>query len=77
MYCKQIRKRKKKCWKRSDWFYHHLSTIKKHKMEQTRTALLIMDMQSSVLGMLPDTTGFISNAAEAIATARKQNMVVI
>lgn len=46
-------------------------------MEQTRTALLIMDMQSSVLGMLPDTTGFISNAAEAIATARKQNMVVI
>ena len=47
-------------------------------MEQTtKTALLIMDMQSAILKNLPDATGFISNVARAIANARKHHLPVI
>lgn len=47
-------------------------------MEQTtHAALLIMDMQSSIVGMLPDGTNFISRVIKAIAGARQKNIPVI
>lgn len=47
-------------------------------MEQTRnTALLVMDMQVGILGMLPDATAIIGNVAKAIAKARANNIPVI
>lgn len=47
-------------------------------MEQiTNSALLVMDMQTSIVDSLPDARGFISNAAKSIATARKRNIPVI
>ncbi|MDB5278927.1 MAG: hypothetical protein JWR61_3882, partial [Ferruginibacter sp.] len=41
-------------------------------MEQNtqNTALLVMDMQVGIVGMLPDTTALLSNVAKAIANAR-------
>jgi nicotinamidase-related amidase len=41
------------------------------------TALFVMDMQSSVLGMLPDSQAFVANVAKAIASARDKKIPVI
>jgi nicotinamidase-related amidase len=41
------------------------------------TALFVMDMQSSVLGMLPDSQAFVANVARAIANARDKKIPVI
>lgn len=47
-------------------------------MEQTtNTALLVMDMQSSIVGMLPDGTNFIFHVAKAVTGARKKNIPLI
>src|SRR5580698_4138136 len=48
-------------------------------MEQNtqNTALLVMDMQTAILGMLPDTKALIDNVAKAIAHARSKNIPVI
>jgi len=47
-------------------------------MEQTQnTALLIMDMQAGILGMLPGAEALLVKAAKAISTARKRNIPVI
>jgi len=48
-------------------------------MEQNtqNTALLVMDTQVGILGMLPDAGTFLSNVAKAIATAREHNIPVI
>jgi nicotinamidase-related amidase len=48
-------------------------------MEQNtqNTALLVMDMQAGILGMLPDATAFIGNVAKAIANARAMKIPVI
>ncbi len=47
-------------------------------MEQTlKKALLVMDMQSSIIANLPDATSFVANVAKAIATAREKNIPVI
>lgn len=46
-------------------------------MEKTKKALLVMDMQSSILGSLPDATLLISNMAQAIKTARENQIPVI
>ena len=48
-------------------------------MEQnnTDTALLVIDMQTGILAMLPDTTQLLENTANAIAHARKNNIPVI
>ena len=46
-------------------------------MEQSTTALLVMDLQTSILGMLPDATSFIANVAKAIEQARKQQIPVL
>ena len=51
-------------------------TIK--KMEQNNnTALLVMDMQTAILSMLPDTTVLINNVMKAIANARNGKIPVI
>ncbi|MDR3714841.1 MAG: cysteine hydrolase [Puia sp.] len=41
------------------------------------TALLVMDMQTAVLGMLPDNSSLVGNVAKAIAGARKNKIPVI
>lgn len=41
------------------------------------TALLVMDMQTAILGSLPDTTALLSNTARALTTARSHNIPVI
>jgi len=47
-------------------------------MEQTQnTALLVMDMQAAIVGMLPDSAGIISNVAKAIANAREKKIPII
>ncbi|MGE8528113.1 MULTISPECIES: cysteine hydrolase family protein [Chryseobacterium] len=46
-------------------------------MEKAKTALLVMDMQSSILSRLADATKLISNTQEAIKTARKRQIPVI
>ena len=48
-------------------------------MEQNtkNTALLVMDMQTGILAMLPDPTALISNVAKAIANARDKKIPVI
>lgn len=48
-------------------------------MEQNtqNTALLIMDMQTAILAMLPDATGLISNVNRAITNARNNNIPVL
>lgn len=48
-------------------------------MEQNieKTAMLVMDMQSSILGNLPDAKGVIENVREAIGKAREKKIPVI
>jgi nicotinamidase-related amidase len=46
-------------------------------MENNRTALLVMDMQSGILSRLPEKAGLIAKVAEAIKNARKNNVMVI
>jgi nicotinamidase-related amidase len=48
-------------------------------MEQStqNTALLVMDMQVAILGMLPDAAGIVSSVAKAITHARSKNIPVI
>lgn len=48
-------------------------------MEQNtkNTALLVMDMQAGILGMLPDASLIIANTARAIANARDKKIPVI
>jgi len=47
-------------------------------MEQTQnTALLVMDMQVGIIGMLPGAEALLVKAAKAIATARERNIPVI
>ncbi|HEY0244741.1 MAG TPA: isochorismatase family cysteine hydrolase [Mucilaginibacter sp.] len=48
-------------------------------MEQNtqNTALLVMDMQVGILGMLPDAAAIIGNVAKAIANARDKKIPVI
>jgi nicotinamidase-related amidase len=47
-------------------------------MKQTiKPALLVMDMQSAIAGMLPDASSIINNVVKAIATARQKNIPVI
>ncbi len=41
------------------------------------TALLVMDMQTAILGMLPSSEAVINNTARAIAKARENNVPVI
>jgi nicotinamidase-related amidase len=41
------------------------------------TALLVMDMQVAIIGMLSDASGIISNVAKAIANARDKNIPII
>src|SRR5882757_8428422 len=44
---------------------------------QQNTALLVMDMQTAILAMLPTTEGIINNVAEAIKKARENDVPVI
>ena len=46
-------------------------------MEKTKTALLVMDMQSSILSNLPDTEQLVLNVKKAIKTARIRQIPVI
>lgn len=47
-------------------------------MEQVQnTALLVMDMQSSILGSLPDSTTIVASVSKAIAHARDKKIPVI
>ena len=47
-------------------------------MENTQnTALLIMDMQAGILGMLPGAESLLGNVAKAITTAREKKVPVI
>nr|WP_315035492.1 isochorismatase family cysteine hydrolase [uncultured Chryseobacterium sp.] len=46
-------------------------------MEKVKTALLVMDMQSSILSMLPDVTQLIANTQKVIKTARNKEIPVI
>ncbi len=47
-------------------------------MEQTQnTALLVIDLQVGIMGMLPDTGALIANTAKAIANAREKKIPVI
>lgn len=47
-------------------------------MEQTeKTALLVMDMQKSILGYIPDPSALLVNVSKAIAVARVQDIPVI
>jgi nicotinamidase-related amidase len=48
-------------------------------MEQNKqnSALLIMDMQSAILGRLPETSALLSNTKQAIASAREKKIPVI
>jgi nicotinamidase-related amidase len=41
------------------------------------SALLVMDMQSAILGRLPETTTLLNNAGKAIAIAREKKVPVI
>jgi nicotinamidase-related amidase len=45
--------------------------------QSQNTALLVMDMQTTILQMLPDGTAFVSNVAKAIANARQKKIPVI
>lgn len=44
---------------------------------QSNTALLVMDMQTAILGMLPSSEAVIQNVSKAIEKARKNNIPVI
>lgn len=46
-------------------------------MEKTKKTLLVMDMQSSIISLLPDSTQLISDTAQAIKTAREKQIPVI
>jgi nicotinamidase-related amidase len=46
-------------------------------MENTKTALLVMDMQSSILSNIPDSQELVSNVKEVIKTARNRQIPVI
>lgn len=48
-------------------------------MEQnvSNTALLVMDVQAGIVGMLPDSNTILDHVAKAIAHARRKNMPVI
>jgi nicotinamidase-related amidase len=48
-------------------------------MEQNtqNTALLVMDMQTGIVGMLPNASAILGNVVKAIAAARKNNIPVI
>jgi len=46
-------------------------------MENKKTALLVMDMQSSILSNVPDTQELVSNVKEAIKIARNRQIPVI
>ncbi|ANI90598.1 isochorismatase [Arachidicoccus ginsenosidimutans] len=46
-------------------------------MEQTNKALLVMDMQLPIVGMLPDSTSILANVTKAIESARQQHIPVI
>lgn len=45
--------------------------------QQSKTALLVMDMQAGIVAMLPDTASILSTTANAIAKARYQKIPVI
>ena len=45
--------------------------------KHTNTALLVMDMQTSILGRLADAAAFTANVAKAIAHARTNNIPVL
>jgi nicotinamidase-related amidase len=47
------------------------------KQNTQESALLVMDMQVGILGMLPDSASIIGNVAKAIAIARDKNIPVI
>jgi nicotinamidase-related amidase len=47
------------------------------ELQNQNTALLVMDMQASILGMHPAANEFIPQVAKAIANARKMQMPVI
>jgi nicotinamidase-related amidase len=53
--------------------------LKKQKMEHNtqNTALLVMDMQTAILAMLPDTKALIENVTKAMAHARSNSIPVI
>ena len=44
---------------------------------QSKTALLVMDMQAGIVAMLPDSTSVLKTTAKAIAKAREQKIPVI
>ncbi|MDH6253624.1 nicotinamidase-related amidase [Chryseobacterium sp. H1D6B] len=46
-------------------------------MEQQKTVLLVMDMQTGILGMLPDASNLLKNTAKAISKARSQKIPII
>lgn len=46
-------------------------------MENTKTALLVMDMQSSILSNIPDSQELVSNVKEVIKAARNRQIPVI
>jgi len=54
----------------------YLETYNTFTMQQN-TALLVMDMQTSILGMLPSSEALINNNVKAIAKARENNVPVI
>src|ERR1700761_149540 len=41
------------------------------------TALLVMDVQAGIVGMLPDATSLLANVNKALTHARKNNIPVI
>ncbi|HEX4852117.1 MAG TPA: isochorismatase family cysteine hydrolase [Puia sp.] len=45
--------------------------------QQTRKALLVMDLQTSILARLGDSSKFVAGVAQAIESARKQNLQII
>ena len=46
-------------------------------MEPIKKALLVMDMQSSIVAMIPDPAGILANVKQAIAAAHEKNIPVI
>ncbi len=45
--------------------------------QQSKTALLVMDVQAGIVAMLPDAAAILNNVAKAIAKARDQKIPVI
>jgi nicotinamidase-related amidase len=69
---KNLKQRKKHFKKRRKQIIH-----KKFKMDYKNTALLVMDMQTSIVGMLPAKAIIKGNVAKAIAYARNNSIPVI